>query len=187
MVRSCDQRTASPNARPSPTAARTVRGRWCVLIATSRTPARASASSVKCSSGRFSTGSAGFARRSVKGRMRVPSPAARTIALTARFPSEDHVAAAALRAEEVGIGGGDVVGGGTPERPGRAIDRVRAALDLHEDPDRRLVDDDLDLVPLPDLAVLLVAECGREAEGGQDLFGGVRVGDVHLRLGPRLV
>ena len=69
-----------PRPRPSPRADTTVSGRWCRLTTTSRTPARRRRRSVQCRSGRLSTGSTGFARSSVNGRMRRPKPAASTIA-----------------------------------------------------------------------------------------------------------
>jgi hypothetical protein len=53
-----------------------------VLATTLWTPLRAKCSIANAASGRFATGTMGLGRRSVSGRRRVPSPAAKSMACT---------------------------------------------------------------------------------------------------------
>src|SRR4051794_18253325 len=113
------------------------------------------------------TGIAGFARTSVSGRRRVPSPAASTSAWgggTRRSAfCEQHVtrfkaALLAFGEEERAVRGNEVVAFGAAERSGRGADAGVGPFDLDERAERRLVDRDRHVAVRELLAVLLVTE-----------------------------
>ena len=74
-ARSSSAPAACPGALPGAT--RTCSGMWCRLTRTSSTPAARKLSSQRSSRGRPPTGTRHFGTLSVRGRRRVPSPAAR--------------------------------------------------------------------------------------------------------------
>src|SRR5262245_65639525 len=115
------------------------------------------------------TGMAGFARTSVSGRRRVPSPAVRTSASRMRLVLEQHVgwgdaACFAVAQVNAAIRVEQVIGRPAPERFGGFVDAALASLDFDERSDRRLVDGHDDVVERELLAVLLISEPRAEAE-----------------------
>ena len=154
---------AGRSARPSPTAARTVRGRWWrLIIDLVARRARPAARASSAAAGGSRTGSTGLAR------VERERPHAR-----AEARGQDHRLHAntmspappdARNSAGVGLARCSPAGP-RPSARAAAWMRLDRPLDLQEGPDRRLVDHDLDVAPVVGLAVLLVAEDRAVAEG----------------------